>query len=115
MSGFIYLASPYTHQSPTIREERFNAVCRATASLMLSGRCVFSPIAHSHPVDLAIGTPQSGEFWKAQDIPILRHASELAVLTLDGWEQSTGIQWEIELARKLHIPVTYMEPVELVE
>lgn len=111
MTGFIYLASPYTHKSPAIREERFNAVCRATAKLMLSGRFVFSPIAHSHPVDLCIGTPQSGAFWKAQDIPILRHASELMVLKLDGWEQSAGIQWEIELARKLHIPVTYMEPV----
>lgn len=112
MTGFIYLASPYTHKSPLIREERFRAVCRATAELMLSGRFVFSPIAHSHPVELCIGSRQSGDFWKAQDIPILRHASELMVLKLDGWEQSAGIQWEIELARKLHIPVTYMEPIE---
>ena len=111
MNGFLYLASPYTHPSPTIREERFQAACRATAKLMLEGRCVFSPISHSHPVDTCIGTPQSGDFWKMQDVPILRHASELVVLKLDGWEQSSGIKWEIELARNLHIPVTFMEPV----
>lgn len=111
MTGFLYLASPYSHASPAIREERFNAVCRATAKLMLEGRFVFSPIAHSHPVDLCMGSPQSGDFWKAQDVPILRHASELVVLKLAGWEESPGIAWEIDLARKMHIPVTYMEPI----
>lgn len=112
MSGFTYLASPYSDSSPAIRETRFRAACRAAAKLMLDGKCVFSPIAHSHPVDLCFPSIQSGAFWKAQDIPILRHASELVVLKLDGWEESSGIQWEMELARTLHIPVTYMDPVE---
>lgn len=112
MSGFIYLASPYSHPDTGIRESRFQAACKAAAALMLIGHNVFSPIAHSHPIDLMFGNIQSGAFWKSQDIPILRHASELRVLKLDGWEESSGIKWEIALAQQLHIPVTYMEPVE---
>jgi hypothetical protein len=111
MSGFSYLASPYTHHSSLVREARFIAVCKAAAELMRSGKVIFSPIAHSHPIDLHFDAPESGDFWKNQDVHILRHASELIVLKLDGWSESAGIRWEIEMAQALSIPVTYMEPV----
>ena len=111
MSGFSYLASPYTHHSSLVREARFIAVCKAAAELMRSGKVIFSPIAHSHPIDLHFDRPESGDFWKNQDIQILRHASELIVLKLDGWIDSKGIQWEVHMAHELGIPVTYMEPV----
>lgn len=29
MSGFIYLASPYTHPDPAVRARRYLAACRA--------------------------------------------------------------------------------------
>lgn len=109
-SGFVYLASPYTHPDPAVREERFQAVCRAAAALMREGHFVFSPIAHSHPIDLCMAAPQPGDFWKAQDVPILRHASRLVVLTLPGWEESRGLKWEMEIARQIHMPVSFMEP-----
>lgn len=111
MSGFIYLASPYTHTDQTIRDLRYLAACRAAAQLMRDGWNVFSPIAHSHPIELTgIGEQMSGDFWKCQDIPLLRHAAKLAVLTLDGWQQSSGIQWEVETAEALHIPIVYLDP-----
>lgn len=111
MSGFSYLASPYTHHSSLVREARFIAVCKAAAELMRSGKVVFSPIAHSHPIDLHFDHPESGDFWKNQDIQILRCASELIVLKLDGWIDSQGIRWETHMANELGMPVTYMEPV----
>jgi hypothetical protein len=30
----IYLASPYSHPDPLVREQRFRDACRATASLL---------------------------------------------------------------------------------
>jgi len=109
-ADFIYLASPYTHTSSIIREQRYKKACRAAARLMLEGYNVFCPIAHSHPIALEIPDyATNGPFWKKQDVPILRHASRLMVLTIDGWDTSSGIKWEIDLARNLHMPVEYIK------
>ena len=61
----IYLASPYSHPDATVREARFQAACRATASLIRAGHEVFSPIAHSHPL-AAFGLPTDWSFWESQ-------------------------------------------------
>ena len=98
MSGFAYLASPYSSPDHRIRESRFEAATQKAAELMRAGEVIFSPIAHSHPIDLYFRNPESGEFWMRQDIPILRHASKLYVLMLQGWESSKGIAQEVELA-----------------
>ena len=75
---------------------------------------VFSPIAHSHSVEIiGLDAVESGAFWKCQDIPILRHASELAVLMLPGHAESKGIQWEIETATALNIPVSFIDPAAI--
>jgi len=107
--SFTYLASPYTHHDPVVREQRFLEATRAAARLMLR-EPIFSPISHSHPIDAHFHQPASGEFWKAQDVPILRHAARLKVLMLPNWEASSGIAWEIEMARQLRIPIEYIEP-----
>ena len=107
--SFIYLASPYTHHDPDVMEARYLAAVKAAARLMEEGRVIFCPIAHSHPIEvLGMSMIETGAFWKKQDIAILRHASELMVLCLDGWRESSGIQWEIETAGQLHIPVSYI-------
>lgn len=108
----IYLASPYTHPDAVVREMRFREACRAAGRLMHQGHAVFSPIAHSHPVEQHFdGAAVEGhDFWLKQDFAILRHASKLVVLTLEGWDKSYGIAAEIALAKQLHIPVDYLEP-----
>lgn len=111
MTGFIYLASPYTHENPSVREQRYLAVCRAAAALMRAGHVVYSPIAHSHPIEVSgMGEQMSGEFWKNQCIPVLSHASRLVVLMLPGWTESAGIKWEIDTAQSLHMPVDFITP-----
>ena len=108
MSSFVYLASPYTHPDPAIRERRFVEVCRVASDLMAAGSAVFCPIAHSHPIDTIAPLPQTTAFWMAQDLPILRCASRVVVLMLDGWRQSKGIAAEIAAAEAVGIPVEYM-------
>lgn len=108
MTGFVYLASPYTHPDPAVRERRFVEVCKVAASLMARGAAVFCPIAHSHPIDLLAPLPQTTSFWMAQDLPLLRCASRMVVLMLDGWRQSKGIAAEIAAAEAVGIPIEYM-------
>jgi len=112
MSGYIYLASPYTHHDPLERNDRFKVACWAAGKLMRMGLSVFSPIAHSHPIEVESGEVKGGVFWKKQDVPLLRHADALYVLMLDGWNESSGIAWEVEMADQLNIPVTFVDIVD---
>ncbi len=105
----IYLASPYSHDDPAIREQRFHAVCRETAELMRRGNVVFSPIVHGHPL-VGHGLPTDWPFWERFDREHLRRCNELVVLTLDGWRESVGVAAEIRIASDLGKPVRYLAP-----
>lgn len=112
--SYCYLASPYSHPDPDVREERYLQACQAAGALMELGSIVLSPIAHSHPIEKhGIGRVMPGEFWKRQDVPLLRHADELIVLCLDGWEESVGMRWEITMAHSLNIPIQYLSLDEI--
>ncbi len=106
-----YLASPYSHSSYRVRARRYREVVKTAAALIEQGRRVFCPIAHSHPIALAISESCAVDFdvWMAIDLPILRHASKLVVLKLPGWDVSRGVAKEIEVAQQLGIPIEYLE------
>ncbi len=104
----IYLASPYTHPDPVVREARFRAVCRQTAAMLRSGIQVFSPIAYTHAL-VEHGLPVEWAFWEEFDRAFLKRSWEVWVLKLDGWQESVGVQAEIRLARKLGKPVVFVE------
>lgn len=104
----IYLASPYSHPDPQVREERFQAACRAAAELMREGLLVFSPIAQTHPLT-AYGLPTGWDFWERYDLAHVENCSEVRVLKLAGWEESRGVKAEIAIAVRLGKLVTFME------
>mgnify|MGYP001169992247 CR=1 FL=1 len=110
MSGFAYLASPYSHDDEEVRIKRYMKVIEVAGSLMKAGEVIFCPIAHSCAIEHhgMAGQRMDGSFWKNQDVPILRHAEKLYVLMLPGWEVSKGIKWEIETAEMLNIPIVYL-------
>lgn len=110
--GFVYVASPYSHESADVRRDRFEAACRYTARLLLDGVSAFSPIAHSHPIaDHMPGDRRlDHDLWMSVDLPVLRYASEVHVLTLSGWRESRGVQREIERAALLGVRVLYVVP-----
>jgi len=109
----MYLASPYSHPDPVVRERRFRAACSAAATLMKRGHAVFSPIAHCHVI-AEHGLPTNWAYWQAYDRDHLMHCDEVIVLMLSGWQKSAGVQAEIRLARELHKPISYVEPEELI-
>lgn len=103
----IYLASPYSHPDPAVRQRRFELACAAAAHRMESGLIVYSPIAHSHPIEQFMAQQQSHEFWMDQCMALLRRADSMVVLTLPGWEVSRGVLLEINAANLLSLKVTY--------
>ena len=91
-------------------DARCLAAQKAAAQLMLEGYVVFSPIAHSHGV--ADHMPDSyrcdGDFWMGQDLPLLAKCDEMAVLCLNGWQESSGVCQEIAFAEQNSIPMRYL-------
>lgn len=110
----VYLASPYSHADPSVREQRYRAACQKAAQLILEDPAVsiFAPISHSHPISLEMPTGKATDhdLWMAQDLGILRRCDKLIVLMLDGWDHSRGVTEEIAVARACHIPVEFEKP-----
>jgi hypothetical protein len=94
----VYLASPYSHPDPAVREARFEAACRAAAMLIRQGKTVFSPVAHSHPI-CRYGLPGDWDYWARHDLAHLAVCDEVVVLKMDGWQQSRGVQAEVAQAK----------------
>ena len=108
--GYLYLACPYSHPNPVVRERRFNDVTVAAVHLMNQGHIVYSPITHSHPMATMAELPGDWSFWERYDREFLRHAYAFAVLTLLGWQESKGIRAEMGIAIDLGIPVFDVDP-----
>jgi hypothetical protein len=106
--GVIYLASPYSHPDPKVRQSRFEAACRCAADLMRMGKVVYCAVAHTHPIAVAGKLPNGWSFWKDQDAPFLRLATELYILQLKGWDKSVGIQAERDFMWTAGKPVHFI-------
>ena len=106
----IYLAGPYSHESAEIREERFEALTKKAAELMLQGQVVFSPVTHGHTIAERHDLPLEFEWWRDQCFGTLRHSRLVLVLLLPGVKESKGVAAEIELAQSLGIPVEHVLP-----
>ena len=110
--NFIYLAVPYSHKDPKVREERFKKANAVASDLIKRGNLVFSPISHSHPIAQEGALPIDWSFWKVFDYKLLSICDELIVYCLDGWEESTGVQREIELAEAMELRISYTQDLD---
>lgn len=106
-SKLTYLACPYTHEDPVVREMRFTAANHAAGWLMKRGHIVFSPISHTHPIAVQHELPGGWEYWEAFDRAYLEVSQKLVVLCIDGWFDSVGVTAEIKIAEELGIGVFY--------
>lgn len=105
----IYLASPYSHDDPWVRHERYQQALSALTHLISEDKFVFSPIVHSHHVDGRLRHTKDHAFWMRQAMEMLHRCDSLTVLMLDGWTRSKGVDEEIKAAIRLGLPVSYME------
>ena len=116
MSLILYVAAPFTHREASTREHRFQVACRASALLMQSNICCFSPLSHSVPIVRYGGKSLDeldSDFWLTMDIPFLERSDELLILGLGGWERSKCVLAEMLFALKNHKPITLIEENEI--
>lgn len=110
-----YLGCPYTDEDPIIRRQRFELATAAAATLVRRGLVVFSPITMTHPMDIALSADKTlgSDFWVEFDEAFMHKCSELIVLQIEGWEQSSGIKREIEFFNDAGKPISFMQESEI--
>jgi hypothetical protein len=109
----VYLACPYTHIDPAVRESRFRVATDVAADLIRSGRIVYSPIKMTHPIDVVLaghGNTLGSDYWVEFDEAFMEMCSEIIVVKLEGWEQSSGIRREVEYFKARKKPIRYIDP-----
>ena len=106
--SFVYLASPYTHNEPSMMEARYIQTRCAVAELLINKVSVYSPIVHCHSLAKRHNLPKDAEFWAWYNFSMLGRALEMWVLTFDGWEDSVGVQGEVDFADEHSIPIKYL-------
>ena len=121
----IYLAAPYTHPDPKVMDERVYKATEVAAMLIaLFGVAVLSPLTLTHPIAKVLEEQHGLEsgpeakldhnFWVGSyDAALLRACDTIAVLQLDGWSESTGVQMELDLAEEYGMKVIIINPFYL--
>lgn len=106
-SHLYYLASPYSHKEREVMNERAEVATKAAVDLLHKGIFVFAPIPYNAPWE-KYGLPGDWGFWQEFDKAFVSRMDAVVVLTIDGWDRSTGVTAEIKFAEENRIPVYYL-------
>lgn len=113
----IYLAGPYTHADHDIRRDRFEMLTKVAADIVRQGHIVYSPITHTHPIDLHFVRDDvhlSSDFWVDFDETFMSVCTEMVVVEIDGWQLSSGVKREIAYFEARGLPVSFLvAPVDM--
>lgn len=107
MTGFLYLATPYSKFHDGL-EAAYVMACKARAELIAAAVPCFSPIVHSHGVAIHGGLdPLRHDIWLPSEAPILQASCGLVIYQAEGWTESYGIAKEIAAFRAAGKPVVH--------
>ena len=104
--SLVYLASPFKSEKPfqphtgvseAVWRERARQVTIVTEWLLNKGIWTFSPIVYGTQIDGECGSHDSA-WWLRRDFEFFKKCDVFAILALDGWEESPGVEKEIEWA-----------------
>ena len=92
--GYYYLAQEYTNYSAG-HDGAFELACRVAGKLMRSGKLIFSPIAHSHPIVPHAEEADTRDNWLTLDKMLLLNSRGLIIIDTPDWRDSDGVQREL--------------------
>lgn len=102
----MYLAAPYSDPDPERVARRMERVTLIDGILLLKGLVTVSPLAKHYGL-AQTQLPSDWEFWKQYSETLLARCDVLGVITMDGWDTSSGVQGEIAFARENNIPIVF--------
>ncbi len=102
----IYLSIPYTGKEYV----SFRVSCAVAAELAKAGNVVVAPVIYGHVLSDHGHAFDHDHDWLKHDLEILHHCNQVVVVKLKGWEESVGVQAEMAEAKKLGIPILFLDP-----
>lgn len=108
----LYVASPYTHADPAVREERYRMAVSFVAWAAAERMRVYSPVVHWHVAAQTRALPTDADFWAWINVSDQERADGVIVLALSGWRQSVGVDEELAFAARWSQPVRFFRPVD---
>jgi nucleoside 2-deoxyribosyltransferase len=110
LGNLYYLASPYSHVSPVVRQLRYEIVNAFAAHLIQQGYHVLEPIVSCHNKALLYRLPIGYDYWRQRDRKLIDRSDGVIVVTMPGWKTSQGVQDEITYASRTKKPVYFLDP-----
>lgn len=111
--GLAYVATPYSKYHLGI-EKAFMHASALTGRLLREGVKAYSPIAHTHPIAVHGNIdPYAHDVWLPFDEAMMTKSDSLLIATMPGWQDSKGVQHEVEFFNRLSKPVWYLDPYTL--
>ncbi|PZR79771.1 MAG: hypothetical protein DI537_40645 [Stutzerimonas stutzeri] len=108
----IYVAAPYSHPVPEVVATRMDLFTRTMAKLIEQGHHPVSPLMnHFLAEKIEVNFPLSWQYWEEYSSKLLDRCDAMMVITMHGWEESTGVTAEIKMAIERGKPIEYIEPV----
>lgn len=105
--NLVYLATPYSKYPKGI-EQAFQDASAIAGKLLKSGVKIYSPIAHTHPLAIYGDiNPLDHSIWIPFDESMMRVSQALIVAMMDTWQDSYGVNHEIEFFRKAGKPIYF--------
>lgn len=112
LSNLVYLAAPYWHDDPEVRQARVHCVTTLAGRLSRMGLFVYSPLTYGYACELAAGFWKIGEpYWHEHSAAMLRFAAVLGVLCLPEWDASKGVAREVKDAHAMPISIVTIAPI----
>lgn len=105
----IYLAAPYSHSDQAIVQERMKLFAKVDIQLVNDGFFTVSPLYKTLLLQQQPDLDVSWDHWQDYCKELLSKCNMLLVICMDGWQQSIGVQAEIELAKHMEIDIQYID------
>lgn len=110
----IYIAAPYHHKDPAVIQARMEKVYKVLSEYVKKGELALTPL-FMHEVATRFALPGDFSFWDKFCFKLLERCDKMVVLKLEGWEESRGVEAEIEYCKERGIPVEFKDMDEQIE
>lgn len=110
----VILSSPYSSKDKNVVAQRVKETGEYVVSLMEQGITVVSPTLYGLGVIeySEKKLPDSYEFWEKYCRDIVKNSDEMYVAAIEGWEDSKGVNGEIEYAKEFGKNIWLVEKID---
>lgn len=108
----VYLAAPYSSIGDKESHMRYIMKCMGRFMVKYQNEYMVSPLTNHFSLGQVPELGTDWEFWEGFSETLMARCDKLVVLQMNGTEESTGVQAEIALAKKMGIPVVYWDSLD---